>query len=150
MILNDVWIYLGLFFSAFLAATILPFSSEGLLSVLYLKGYGAALLLLFATLGNVLGSCTNYGLGYYGGHYLVEKILRLKPEQFAKAEQRYKKFGYWALLLAWVPVIGDPITVVAGVLRIKFLPFFILVLLGKFTRYAVIIYLISLHSAANI
>ncbi len=149
MILGDLWVYLGLFFSAFLAATILPFSSEGLLSVLYLKGYSAALLLLFATVGNVLGSCTNYGLGYFGGNYLVEKVLRLKPEQFKKAEQRYQKFGYWSLLFAWVPIIGDPITVVAGVLRIKFLPFLILVLAGKFTRYATIIYLIAQHSASN-
>lgn len=132
--------YLGLFIAAFLAATILPLSSELVLTALLLNGLSPELLVIVATVGNVLGSLTNYGLGYWASKMVIQRWLRMSESEFVRAEERFKKYGIVALLFAWVPVIGDPLTVMAGILRIRLLWFLILVTLGKFTRYAVISY----------
>lgn len=129
---------IGLFISAFLAATILPLSSELVLSALLLKGLDPSLLVVVATLGNVLGSLTNYALGYWASLGLIKRWLRMTEEEFVKAEQRFSKYGLLSLCFAWVPVIGDPLTVMAGILRIHLLWFLILVTTGKFIRYLVI------------
>ncbi|WP_046561156.1 YqaA family protein [Kangiella geojedonensis] len=130
--------YLGLFISAFLAATILPLSSELVLTGLLLNGLSPAKLLLVATLGNVLGSLTNYGLGFWASKAVVQKWLRMSEPEFEKAEGRFNKYGLTALLFAWVPIIGDPLTVIAGILRVNLLWFVILVTAGKFLRYFVV------------
>ncbi|ACV26655.1 YqaA family protein [Kangiella koreensis] len=127
--------YVGLFIAAFLAATILPLSSELVLTALLFKGLSPELLVLVATIGNVLGSLTNYGLGYWASKTVIQKWLRMSESEFVRAEERFKKYGIVALLFAWVPVIGDPLTVMAGILRIRLLWFLILVTLGKFLRY---------------
>lgn len=132
--------YIGLFIAAFLAATILPLSSELVLTALLLNGLSPELLVIVATVGNVLGSLTNYGLGYWASKTVIQKWLRMSESEFVRAEERFKKYGIIALLFAWVPIIGDPLTVMAGILRIRLLWFLILVTLGKFTRYAVISY----------
>ena len=134
--------YVGLFVSAFLAATLLPLSSELVLSVLLLNGLPPVWLVLVATAGNVLGSLANYGLGYWAGHRLLKRGLRYSEDQLARAETRFRRYGIGSLCLAWVPVIGDPITVVAGVLRIPFHWFVLLVTLGKCGRYLVLSYLV--------
>ena len=134
--------YAGLFIAAFLAATILPLSSELVLSALLVSGLSPTTLVLVATLGNVLGSLLNYMLGYWASLGIVKKWLKYSETEFLRAEQRFKKYGVFALLFAWLPIIGDPITVVAGVLRIHLAWFLILVTVGKLTRYAVISYFI--------
>lgn len=134
--------YFGLFVAAFLAATILPLSSEVVLSALLLSGLSPAALVTVATIGNVLGSITNYALGYWVSLELIKKWLKLSEKEFVAAEQRFAKYGLLSLCFAWVPVIGDPITVVAGILRIRFSWFVALVTLGKFVRYVVTSYLV--------
>lgn len=130
--------YIGLFVAAFLAATILPLSSEVVLSGLLLGGFNPITLVCFATIGNVLGSVTNYALGYWASLGVTKKWLKLSEDEFIQAEQRFKKFGLISLLFAWVPIIGDPLTVIAGVLRIRLLWFVMLVSIGKLLRYIVI------------
>ena len=133
--------YLGLFVAAFLAATILPLSSEVVLTALLLNGLSPAALVLVATIGNVLGSIVNYGLGYWAGQELIRRWLKMTEKELVSAEQRFTKYGLLSLLFAWVPIIGDPITVVAGILRINLLWFILLVAAGKLARYVVISYL---------
>ncbi|MHC9510476.1 YqaA family protein [Kangiella sp. M94] len=130
--------YIGLFIAAFLAATILPLSSELVLTALLLNGFSPELLVIVATIGNVLGSLTNYGLGYWASKTVIQKWLRMTESEFVRAEERFKKYGIVALLFAWVPVIGDPLTVMAGILRIRLLWFLILVTIGKFMRYYIL------------
>lgn len=130
--------YLGLFIAAFLAATILPLSSEVVLSALLLNGWSPIALVAVATVGNVLGSLTNYGLGYWAGPKVANKWLKIPEEEFVRAEQRFKKYGLFSLCFAWVPIVGDPITVVAGILRVRLLWFVLLVTAGKLLRYIVI------------
>ncbi|WP_018624945.1 YqaA family protein [Kangiella aquimarina] len=134
--------YLGLFISAFLAATILPLSSELVLTALVLNGLPPLTLVLIATLGNVLGSLTNYGLGYWASKTVIQSWLRMSEYEFVRAEERFKKYGIIALLFAWVPIIGDPLTVMAGILRIRLLWFLLLVTTGKFLRYYILATLI--------
>jgi len=135
--------YLGLFIASFLAATILPLSSELVLSALLLNDFNIALVIAVATAGNVLGSLTNYAIGYYGGFGFAQRFLKMDVESFNKAQARYQRFGLGSLLFAWVPVIGDPLTVIAGFLRVKLLWFIVLVTLGKLTRYIFIAYLVT-------
>jgi membrane protein YqaA with SNARE-associated domain len=132
--------YFGLFVSAFLAATILPLSSEVVLSALLLSGLSPVALVAVATTGNVLGSLTNYALGYWASLTLIKKWLKISEAEFVRAEQRFRKYGMLSLCFAWVPVIGDPLTVIAGVLRIRLLWFVALVAVGKLLRYVVISY----------
>ena len=134
--------YLGLFIAAFLAATILPLSSELVLSALLLTGASPNTLILVATVGNVFGSLVNYALGYWASLGVIKRWLNLSEQEFIFAEQRFKKYGLWSLLLAWVPIIGDPLTVVAGVLRIRLWWFLILVSTGKLLRYVVFAYVV--------
>jgi membrane protein YqaA with SNARE-associated domain len=130
--------YFGLFLSSFLAATLLPFSSELVLGVLLKQGFNPHLILMVATFGNVLGSVVNYGLGAFGGRLMLHKWWRMPDPEIQRAEKRFRKFGMFSLLLAWVPVIGDPLTVAAGVLKINFFLFLLLVGLGKGLRYIAI------------
>jgi membrane protein YqaA with SNARE-associated domain len=134
--------YLGLFIAAFLAATILPLSSELVLSALLLTGASPNTLILVATVANVFGSLVNDTLGYWASLGVIKRWLNLSEQEFNVAEQRFKKYGLWSLLLAWVPIIGDPLTVVAGLLRIRLLWFLILVSIGKLLRYIVIAYVV--------
>ncbi|MBA3988794.1 YqaA family protein [Aliidiomarina maris] len=134
--------YVGLFVAAFLAATILPFSSEIVLTALLLTQLSPVTLVAVATVGNVLGSLTNYALGYWARLSVVKKWLRMSEQDFIRAEQRFSKYGLLALCFSWVPVIGDPLTVMAGMLRVPLKWFFILVTAGKLLRYVVVAYLV--------
>ena len=138
--------YVGLFLASFLAATILPLSSEVVLSFLLLNGLNPTILVSLATFGNVLGSFLNYAIGLWGGVFLIKKVLKISEDEFGKAQQIFKKYGVLSLFFAWVPVIGDPLTVVAGALKINLLIFFILVASGKLIRYIIISYAILMAS----
>lgn len=130
--------FTGLFLSSFLAATLLPLSSEVVLALLLSKGFDPYVVLMVATCGNVLGSVVNYVLGAFGSRLILQKWWRMQEAEIRQAEKRFQKFGVLSLLFAWVPVIGDPLTVTAGVLKVHFLLFLILVGLGKFLRYAAV------------
>ncbi len=125
----------GMFASAFLAATILPLSSEVVMSCLLVSGFDLYGTVAVATLGNVLGSLVNYALGFAGSRFLLEKIFRVSSKEIHSAGKRFTTHGTACLLLAWVPGIGDPLTVVAGMLKISIWIFLLLVTLGKLGRY---------------
>ncbi|MBA1272358.1 YqaA family protein [Stutzerimonas azotifigens] len=131
--------YLGLFFAAFAAATLLPAQSEAVLTALLLTGdFPVAALLLVATLGNVLGSVVNWLLGRYLEHFRHKRWFPVSEAQLEKAQASYRRFGRWSLLLSWVPIVGDPLTVIAGVMREPFWRFVLLVTLAKGGRYVVL------------
>ena len=130
-------VYLTLFLSCFAAATLLPVVSEAVLAYDITAGYNLYLLLISATLGNTLGSCVNYFLGKKGLDYLEEKKY-VKQDTFAKAEAMFDKYGAGVLLLSWAPVIGDPLTFVAGVMHYDFKRFFLIVLFAKGIRYIIL------------
>ena len=137
-------IYLSLFIISFLAATILPFSSElTLAGLIATSSYDNLLLLIVASLGNVLGSVVNWILGFYSRNLSKKKWFPFKDKQIERSSKWFDKFGRWSLLFAWVPIIGDPLTLAAGLLRVKFIEFLILVTIGKVSRYLVIFYLLS-------
>ena len=137
-------IYLSLFFISFLAATILPFSSElTLAGLISSSNYDNLLLLVVASFGNVLGSVFNWGLGFYARNLTIKKWFPFKETQIERSSKWFGKFGKWSLLFAWVPIVGDPLTFVAGLLRVKFFDFIILVAIGKVSRYLIIFYLMG-------
>ena len=134
-------IYLILFFSAFISATLFPFGSEALFIYDINEGYNIYLLLFFATIGNSLGSIFNYFLGLKGEEYLINKKL-LNEKYILKAKSYFDKYGAWSILFSWLPIIGDSITFVAGILKYDFKKFLILVIIAKFSRYLFIAFLI--------
>ncbi|MDB2499929.1 DedA family protein [Candidatus Pelagibacter bacterium] len=137
-------IYLSLFFISFLAATILPFSSElSLAGLITTSNYDNVLLLIVASFGNILGSVVNWVLGFYSRNLTIKKWFPFKETQIERSSKWFNKFGKWSLLFAWAPILGDPITLVAGLLRVRFLDFIILVAIGKVSRYLLVFYLIG-------
>ncbi|HKG85664.1 MAG TPA: YqaA family protein [Beijerinckiaceae bacterium] len=128
--------YAGLFFAALLSATILPFQSEVVLfGMLLTHHYSAVALVLVASLGNILGSCLNWLMGRFLARFEDRPWFPLRRDKIEKAEGWYHRYGRWTLLLSWVPVIGDPLTIVAGVLREPFPIFLALVSIAKIGRY---------------
>ncbi|RSB53017.1 DedA family protein [Acinetobacter soli] len=136
--------YLALFISAFGAATLLPLQSEAVLfSFLALKQQPAVVLLLVATVGNVLGSCVNWWLGIKIEQFKHKKWFPVSQQHMQKAQTIYHRYGFYSLLLSWVPIIGDPITLIAGVLKENFYRFLLMVTIAKAGRY-LCIYLLYL------
>jgi membrane protein YqaA with SNARE-associated domain len=133
-------VYFTLFVLSFLSATLLPMGSEALLLYDLSEGYLWYALWFVATLGNTFGSIVNYGLGYKGAFYLEKKVY-LTKEEIHTYSQKFSQYGGWILLLSWLPIIGDPLTLIAGVLRYSFRYFVLIVLLAKGLRYAVVIFL---------
>lgn len=128
--------YFGLLLAAFGAATLLPMQSEAVLARLLLTDrYAAWALLGVATTGNVLGSALNWLLGRSIEHYQHKRWFPVHEDKLEKAQRAYHRFGRWSLLLSWVPIIGDPLTVVAGILREPLWSFLLIVTLAKATRY---------------
>ncbi len=140
--MQEVSILSGLFLAAFSAATLLPAQSEAVLAGLIIKtDVPVWLLILTASLGNILGSCTNWWLGRYIERYKNRKWFPVSEKSLLKAQGLYERYGRWSLLLSWVPFIGDPITVAAGLMKEKFLIFLIFVALAKTARYLVVAFL---------
>ena len=136
--------YFQLLLISFLAATILPFSSEVVLTTMYLSNsFETYLLLIFASIGNILGSITNWYLGKKIIIFQDRKWFPVSPDQLNRSQKYFQKYGLWSLLLAWVPIIGDPLTLLAGVLNVRFGIFFLLVSISKISRYVFILYLVS-------
>ena len=129
-----------LFGSAFLAATILPFYSEVILFALLREGGDPFVLVLVATLGNTLGAVVNWVLGLYLLHFQDRKWFYFKREQIEKAQRWYSRYGFWSLLMAWLPVGGDALTLIAGIMRVRLWLFLVLVGAGKGLRYISVVF----------
>lgn len=129
-----------LFASAFLAATILPFPSEVTLAgLLYAGRIEVAALWLVATVGNTLGSMVNWGIGSFALRLQDHPRFPLRRNRLVRAQRWFNRFGVWTLLFAWLPIIGDPLTLVAGIMRTPLLLTLALVAIGKGVRYGVVI-----------
>jgi len=134
--MSEFAIYSSLFLSAFSAATLLPGSSEALLAGFVATEKGAVgWLLAVATIGNVAGSAVNWVLGRFFIEFRDRKWFPVSEQGYLRAVRWYERFGVWTLLLAWLPIIGDPLTVIAGALRTRFWLLLLLVSIGKFGRY---------------
>ena len=136
--------YFQLSLISFLAATILPFSSEVVLTTMYLSNsFETYYLLIFASIGNIMGSITNWYLGKKITLFQNRKWFPVSPDQLDRSRKYFQKYGLWSLLLACVPIIGDPLTLLAGVLKVRFSIFFLLVSISNISRYVFILYLAS-------
>lgn len=134
--INQFGPYLAMLTLSFASATLLPVSSEVLLVAQIKAGLAnSAGLVTAATIGNVGGSTFNWWLGQHLRRFESRKWFPFASSQIALASQRFHRYGIWSLLLAWLPVIGDPLTLVAGVLKVPLLPFLALVTAGKAARY---------------
>lgn len=132
----------GLFLAALAAATLIPAQSEAVLVALILSGNQPVwLLLTVATVGNVLGSVVNWTMGRFLVRFADRRWFPASQPQMDKATGWYARWGHWSLLAAWVPIIGDPLTLVAGVLREPLWRFVLIVTLAKGGRYAVLAWL---------
>jgi membrane protein YqaA with SNARE-associated domain len=132
--------YLLLFGSAFLAATILPFSSELLLFAMLRDGGDPLLLVIIATLGNTLGAVVNWLLGVYLLRFQDRRWFYFSRDQIARAQRWYRRYGFWSLLFAWMPLGGDALTLIAGIMKLRLWLFLLLVGSGKGLRYILVIY----------
>ncbi len=136
----DLWTLGGLFVTSFLAATVLPMSSEAVLAGVSLTTTTDKLLLLaIATTANTLGSILNWSFGRWGARFRDRPWFPVKPATYDKAADRFRRWGTWSLLLSWIPIVGDPLTLIAGAAGVRFLAFVVLVAIGKAARYAVVL-----------
>lgn len=131
--------YVGLFLISFLAATVLPLVSEVVVIAMPPLGYDVKLVVLTATLGNFLGSLTNYFIGWKGGDFVFSRYIKVQPDKLERAQQLYQKWGPVIVFFSWIPVIGDPLTVVAGMFHLRLRVFAFWVILGKGARYLILL-----------
>ena len=130
--------YPALLLLSFLASTLVPLGSEWLLAVLIINGFDSSTVVAVATLGNSCGALATYALGVWGAPFLVQRLLRISLESQQRAEYHFARYGSWCLLFSWVPILGDPLCLVAGVLKVSLRRFILLVSFGKFLRYVVV------------
>jgi len=139
--MSELTAHLTLLGAAFLAATIIPGSSEVVLVGMILDRPDAiASLFLTATVGNTAGSVVNYVLGRWGLRYVSRRWFPASQKQLEQAGAWFNRYGIWSLLLSWMPIVGDPLTVIAGVIRTNFCAFVTLVGIGKAARYAIVLW----------
>ncbi len=131
--------YVGLFAISFLAATLVPLATELFVVTMPTLGYDVWLVLTVATAGNVLGSLLNYYVGKKGGEFVLSRYFSVKPETMDRAQKFYNRWGPISLFFSWVPIIGDPLTVLAGTLKLDIRVFTFWVLFGKFLRYVLLL-----------
>ena len=136
--------YMGMLIAAFLAASILPFSSEAVMVALQAAGLDPVALIVYGTIGNVLGSMFNYTIGMLGKMEWIEKYLHVKKEDLDKAHKFMAGRGAWMGLLSVIPVIGDVITVALGLMRANVVIVAISVTISKLARYVLLVYGASL------
>jgi membrane protein YqaA with SNARE-associated domain len=128
--------YIGLFISAFVAATVLPMQSEAVLvGLLVAASHPTSVLVIVATIGNVLGAVINWYLGRYLLVFREKRWFPSSQHQLERAQNWYRRYGRWSLLGSWLPIVGDPLTVVAGLMREPLISFVVLVTIAKGTRY---------------
>ena len=143
--MNEIEAFITLFISSFISSTILPGYSEiTLTSFIFLNKFNIINLIFIASLGNILGSILNWYLGFHFVKFKEKKWFPINKRQLEKASLWFLNYGKWSLFLSWVPFVGDPLTVVAGVLRVPIITFLIIVSISKILRY-VIVSLIALN-----
>jgi len=130
--------YLGIFLAAFIASTLLPAPSELILIVAFENNFNVYLVILIATLGNVLGSLTNYYIGYFSNSEKLIKKFNLNQTKIDTWTHKSETYGFWLGLLAWLPFIGDPLMAVVGFLKVKIIPLTLTITFGKLTRYIIV------------
>ena len=137
--MNAIEVYASLFISSFLSSTILPGHSEIILTAfIFLKKYPIIDLIFFASIGNILGSILNWCIGYFLTNLKDRKWFPVNKSQLTRASSWFLKYGKWTLFLSWVPIIGDPLTIIAGVFRVPIHIFILIVSLAKTMRYVFI------------
>jgi len=132
----------GLFLASFLAATVLPFSSEALLAAMAMGPWSTMALWIVASTGNTLGGMSSYGLGRLGDLGRIARWLRTDPSKALRWQARMERYGAWGALLTWLPVVGDPIAIALGLGRARAWPVLLLMFLGKAARYGVLLALL--------
>ncbi len=132
-------VYLGLLLTAFLSATLLPGASEVTLIALMQQDYDVLMLWVFATTGNTLGAVVNYYMGKYFLYFEGKKWFPFKKEKLQYSQRWFQRYGAWSMLLAWMPIVGDGLTFIAGMMKMNFVFFISLVAIGKGARYAVLL-----------
>ncbi len=143
MAIEQLLQYLGLFFGCFLSATVIPFSSEAILSGMLVSGADQYWCLVWASLGNWGGGMLSYWLGYAGNAAHLEKYLRVDPDKLHRWEERISRWGIPAALLCWTPIVGDFIAVALGFFRVRTVPVAVLMLVGKTVRYIFVIFMVE-------
>ncbi len=141
--MEDIGALLGLAGIAFIAATIFPAQSEAALAALQIAGYPPSLLILFASIGNTLGAVVNWALGRGVEKFGERRWFPVSERQFDRAAGWYHRWGKWSLLLSWAPIIGDALTIAAGVFREPLWSFLLLVAFAKTARYIVLSFTIA-------
>lgn len=136
-------IYASLFATSFLAATILPLTSDPIVIYMAIGGYNIFIVAAVATIGSYLGSCTTYGIGFYSREKIMEDRMKIKEKKFAKYHGIFEKYGAPILLFSWVPIAGDIFVAIAGVLEIDFKIFSAYAIAGKILRFLAMAYLAS-------
>ena len=130
--------YPGVFLISFIASTLIPFSNEIVVAAMPALGYNIWLTAIWATAGGYLGSLLNYLVGKKGTDFLFARWIKIKPERWMQAERIFKRWGNWALFFVWLPIIGDPLAIVAGAFNIDWRVFSFWVITGKFLRFLVL------------
>lgn len=134
----------GMFIAAFLAGSILPFSSELVMAALQLGGADPWGLVVWGTLGNTLGGMVNYGIGRLGREERIQRFARVSPERLERGRRWVRRYGAWGGLLGWVPFVGELVTVAMGYLRVHWFPSLMAIMVGKGLRYYAVVFLVSL------
>lgn len=135
-------VYMSLFLTAFAAATLLPAYSEVLLGGLVTQGLALGWLWFWATLGNTLGSVVNGIIGRQLTRFKHKRWFPISDKQLEKAQTQFNHYGQWSLLMGWLPIGGDALTLIGGIMRVPWLNFIVLVAIGKGLRYAVVLWLV--------
>lgn len=139
--LDPTTVLLGLFVACLLAATLVPFQSEAaLVAALLTEGIDPVVALIVASLGNTMGSQINWAMGRALHHFRDRPWFPVTERQMARAEGWYARWGIWSLLMSWAPVVGDPLTVVAGVMDAPFWRFTLICGFAKTARYALVVW----------
>jgi membrane protein YqaA with SNARE-associated domain len=134
--------YPGLFLACFLAATVVPFSSEAIFAAMIYGPFDPTICLVVASLGNWMGGLTSFGLGWLGRMEKVERFLKIKPEKLVKIDPYFQRWGIWLALFCWLPLVGDLLAVALGFARTHVGLTSLLMLIGKALRYVVVFYFV--------
>jgi len=132
--------YVGIFIIGFISSSLFPLGSEVFVIFMVNKGYDIWLILLFVTTGNYLGALSNYYIGKYGDKFFLSRYIKTDKKKKSKAHDLFERYGTPILFFSWVPVIGDPLCVIPGILNVSVKKFSFWVILGKIFRYMIIIF----------
>ena len=135
--------YFGVFLVSFIASTLVPFSNEVVVAAMPALGYDIWLTAVWATAGGYLGSLVNYFVGQRGTDFIFSRWISIKPERWEQAEKIFNRWGNWALFFVWLPVVGDPLALVAGAFNIDWRLFSFWVISGKFLRFIVLLGIVN-------